>query len=107
MGDQELFGSRIRSIREALGLSREAASEKAQINSNYLGEIERGEKWPSIDVIQRLASALDVRTSAFFEFEAEERDPDRLLSQLQRLLSNRKPEELQQATRLLNALFRL
>jgi transcriptional regulator with XRE-family HTH domain len=107
MDSQELFGSRIRSIREGLDLSREAVSEKAQINSNYLGEIERGEKWPSIDVIQRLASALDVRPSRFFEYEAEEVDLDRLLSQLHRLLSSRKTEELQQATRLLNALFRL
>lgn len=47
MDDQELFGSRIRSMREAAGLSREAAAEKAEINTNYLGEIERGEKWRS------------------------------------------------------------
>jgi ribosome-binding protein aMBF1 (putative translation factor) len=49
MDIQALFGSRIRSIREGANFSREVVAEKADINANYLGEIERGEKWPSLD----------------------------------------------------------
>src|SRR6185312_10788019 len=66
MDGQALFGSRIRSLREAASISRERAAENADINSNYLGEIERGEKWPSIEVIQRLADTLSVPPSTFF-----------------------------------------
>jgi XRE family transcriptional regulator, regulator of sulfur utilization len=107
MDAQTLFGSRIRSIREAAGISREIAAEKSDINTNYLGEIERGEKWPSIEVIQRLAGALHVSTSAFFEFEAEEIDPSVLRAGLQKLLAKRTTKELQQATRILKALFQM
>ncbi len=107
MDSQALFGNRIRSIREAVNLSRELVAEKAKINPNYLGEIERGEKWPSLEIIQRLGAALGVSPSAFLEFEAEEVDTNILLATLHHLLTERNTKELQQATRVLKALFQL
>jgi|SRR5271155_4633568 transcriptional regulator with XRE-family HTH domain len=107
MDIQALFGSRIRSIREGANLSREVVAEKSDINANYLGEIERGEKWPSLEVIHRLAGALQVSPSAFLEFESEELDPSLLQAKLQKLLAKRTTEELQQATRVLKAMFRM
>jgi transcriptional regulator with XRE-family HTH domain len=107
MNGQVLFGRRIRAIREAASLSRELVAEKADINVNYLGEIERGEKWPSLEVIEQLAKALTVSPAAFFEFEAEEIDPSVLLSKLQDVLANRNTEQLQQALRILKALFEI
>lgn len=105
MDGQQLFGSRIRSLREAAGVSRERAAEDADINANYLGEIERGEKWPSIQVIRRLADALKVSPSKFLELEGEERDPDVLRTKLHDMLAKRSAEELQIAVRILQALF--
>ncbi len=105
MESQALFGSRIRSIREAAKLSRESVAERAGINANYLGEIERGEKWPSIEVIERLAGALSISPSAFLECEAEEPDPNLLLAKLHKLLASRNVEQLQHALRVLKALF--
>jgi transcriptional regulator with XRE-family HTH domain len=107
MERQALFGSRIRAIREAKNLSREAAAERAGINPNYLGELERGEKWPKIEMMERVAGALEVSPAAFFEYEAEEVDDNILLSKLQNLLSTRNTEELQQALRVLRALFKI
>ncbi len=105
MERQVLFGSRIRSIREAANLSRETAAERAGINPNYLGELERGEKWPKIEMLERVAAALEVSPAAFFEYEAEEVDNSILLGKLQNLVSNRNTEQLQQALRVLRALF--
>lgn len=105
MDSQVLFGSRIRSIREAATMSRELVAEKAHINANYLGEIERGEKWPSIEVVERLAGALNVAPSTFLEFDAEDIDATILQAKLERLLANRNVEQLRQALRLLKALF--
>jgi len=65
---------------EAADLSREVVAERADMNANYLGEIERGEKWPSLEIIQRLAGTLSVSPSAFLEFEAEETDSNILLT---------------------------
>ena len=101
-----LFGSRIRSLREAANLSREAAAERIGINPNYLGELERGEKWPKIEMMERVAAGLNV-SRRVFQIEAEEVDRNILLSKLQNLLSPRDTEQLQQALRLLRALFQI
>jgi len=60
-----LFGRKVRAVREAHRYSREAAAERAGISATYLGEIERGEKWPSLDVILALATSLDSLPSSF------------------------------------------
>lgn len=105
MGSKALFGRRIRSIREAANLSRETVAEKAKISVNYLGEIERGEKWPKPNMIERIASALGVSPAALFEYEAEEVDSGVLIHKIQQLLAARTTEQLQQALRVLRALF--
>ena len=108
MERQALFGNRIRSIREAAGLSRETAAERADTGElNYLGEVERGEKFPTLEMIERIAVALGVSPSVFFEYEAEEIDNQILVSKLQRLLSRLNTDQLQQALRVLKALFQM
>jgi transcriptional regulator with XRE-family HTH domain len=107
MEPQALFGNRIRSIREAAGLSRETAAERAETGANYLGEVERGEKFPTLEMIERIAAALEVSPSAFFEYEAAEIDSQVLVSKLQRLLSRLNTDQLQQALRVLKALFEM
>lgn len=82
-------------------------AEKAGINANYLGEIERGEKWPSLEVITALADAVDLRPTDFLDFEAEEVDPQILMRKIQDVLVHLNSEQLSQALRVLKALFRL
>ena len=107
MERQALFGSRIRSIREAANLSREEAAERADTGANYLGEVERGEKFPTLEMIERIAMALEVSPSAFFEYEAEEIDNQILMSKFQLLLSRLNTDQLQHALRVLRALFKM
>jgi len=102
---QALFGSRIRSIRESANLSRETVAERAKISANYLGEIERGEKRPKLDMIGRIANALEVAPPVLFDYEAEEADRNILLTKLQLLISALSTEQLQQALRVLRTLF--
>lgn len=60
-GVQESFGSRIRHLREAAGLSQEALAERAGLSTNAISAIERGErKRPYPDTIRRLSSALEL-----------------------------------------------
>ncbi len=94
-------------MREASDLSRESVAERAGISTNYLGEIERGEKWPTLDIVERIANALEVSPSSFFEYEAQEVDHNILLSKLHQLLSERSTDQLQQAMRILKAFFQM
>jgi len=86
-------------------MSRELAAEKSGITVNYLGEVERGEKWPSLEIICAIAVSLGVPPATFFEFEAQETDPDTLIQKLHRIIENRTTEQQQQALRVLKGLF--
>jgi transcriptional regulator with XRE-family HTH domain len=50
----------LRILRKQKGLSQEELADSAGINRNYVGQIEREEKSPTIDVIEKLAKPLDV-----------------------------------------------
>lgn len=100
-----LFGRKIRAVRDAVPMSRELAAEKSGITPNYLGEVERGEKWPSLEIICAVATALNVSPAVFFEFEAQETDPGLLVQKLHRIVENRSSEQQQQALRVLKGLF--
>jgi transcriptional regulator with XRE-family HTH domain len=105
MDDQVLFGKRLRALRKAANLSREKLAEQTDITSNYLGEIERGEKWPSLQILSALAKALDVSPARFFEFDPHSADPRVLRKQLDQFLARRDAKQLQQIQRVLAAFF--
>jgi transcriptional regulator with XRE-family HTH domain len=95
----------MRSARKATNMSRELVAEKAEITASYLGEVERGEKWPALEIICAVAAALGVSPSTFFEFETQETDPAVLRRKLHRIVENRSTAEQQQALRILKGLF--
>ncbi len=57
------IGKVIRKEREKRSLSQEALSELAGINRSFLGEIERGERTPTIITLQKLADGLSMKLS--------------------------------------------
>lgn len=81
------------------------AAERAGITVSYLGEVERGEKWPTLGIIRSIARGLNVSPARFFEFEDDEAEAGTLIEQFQRALDNRSPEEQQRALRVVKALF--
>lgn len=56
----------IRKLRLVKELTQEELSVKADITTDYLSEIERGKKCPSIDTIHNLSVALDVDVQELF-----------------------------------------
>lgn len=53
-----LIGENIRLLRKKRGLSQEQLAFRADINASYMGQVERGEKNPTIDVLSKIALAL-------------------------------------------------
>lgn len=54
----QLFGQRIRELREGLGLSQEAFADKVGLDRTYVSGIERGTRNPTLLTMQRLAKGL-------------------------------------------------
>ena len=61
------LGYRIRYLRQNKGLSIEALALEAEINRNYLGDLERGMRNPTVVVLNKIAKALDVDLRTLFE----------------------------------------
>lgn len=57
---RKLLGGAVRRIREAKGLTQDQLATKAGVHFAYLSNVERGKKDPSVDVMIRLADALEV-----------------------------------------------
>ena len=62
-------GKRLRLLRSEKGLSLRALAELSGLNFNTLSLIENAKSSPSVSTLQRLAIALDVPITTFFEVE--------------------------------------
>ncbi len=67
---QAAVGAVIRQERRARGLTLKELAARAIVSVVYLGEIERGKKYPSPVVLERLAYALDLETPDLLELIA-------------------------------------
>ena len=63
--DYTKIGMRIARRRRALGLKQAQVEERAGLGYKYLSNLERGISIPSVEVIMRLAAALDTTPDAF------------------------------------------
>ncbi|MDQ2828116.1 MAG: helix-turn-helix domain-containing protein, partial [Chloroflexota bacterium] len=63
----ETVGAVIRRERQERGLTIRELAERAIVSPVYLGEIERGQKYPSALVVERVAEALDLDVPAFID----------------------------------------
>lgn len=57
---QQLFGTNVRLVRTAMGLSQEELAHRASVDRTYVSSIERRLRNVSIQNVQRLAGALEV-----------------------------------------------
>jgi len=69
---QEIMGRVIRRERQARQLTIKELGDKAGLSEIYVGEIERGQKYPSSKVLESLANALDLDIAELLELMAEE-----------------------------------
>ena len=62
---EKVVGLNIRKIRKQAGLSQEQLALTADMDMRYLGGIERGEYNPTVEMLGRIAEALEVHPQAF------------------------------------------
>lgn len=60
------LGKRIRYLRQQKKLSQEELSLNCGINTKYLSDIERGERNPTLKIIEKIADGLGIRLSELF-----------------------------------------
>ena len=88
--DYKMIGNRIARCRKHCKLTQAAVAERANINTQYLSNIERAVSIPSVEVIMRLAQALETTPDEFLvgTTHGEERWQD--IAQRLRLMDDKK-----------------
>jgi transcriptional regulator with XRE-family HTH domain len=63
---RERVARNLRMLRHAKGLSQEELADRANINRNYVGMLEREEHAATVDMLEKLADVLEVDPIEFF-----------------------------------------
>jgi len=62
----EKFGKRLRSLRVSKKMSQEKLAEMSELHATYIGQIERGEKNPTVETVYKLSNGLGILPDEFF-----------------------------------------
>ena len=54
------FGQQVAQLRRDLGLTQEDLADRCNIHRTYMGAIERGEKSPTLNTLEKIATGLSV-----------------------------------------------
>ena len=63
------IGNNIREYRIAKILSQQELAHRSGLHTSHLGQIERGEKSPTLDSLHKIVSALDITFQELFDFD--------------------------------------
>jgi XRE family transcriptional regulator, regulator of sulfur utilization len=96
------LGEKIRLLRVEQGLSQEKLGELAELNSNYIGQIERGEKSISVFTLKKIAEGLSMSLEELFRM-IDPADRDDALGEIIALMLERPVQEHTKALALLKA----
>jgi transcriptional regulator with XRE-family HTH domain len=106
-----LFGRRLRALRQLRMYTQEKLGERAGVSGKLIGQIERGDGNPTLDVIVGLAAGLEVEPEVLLEFEEERPQGPAATAasafaaseQVSRYLARRPAGEVERALRILEA----
>lgn len=85
MNIKEVLSRNLRINRIKLDLTQEKLAEKADISTHYLAMLELAHKFPSADMIERLARALEIKSYELFYMPSE---AETALAKLQESVTN-------------------
>ncbi len=87
------LGQRIREERTKYRLTQEQLAEAAEINESYIGQVERGEKNPSLETVVSIANSLGVTVDFLLQEEVNV-EPNNLINELISIAKDKDPDEL-------------
>lgn len=98
------LGERIRKLRKQRGLSQEQLGELAGLHTNYIGQIERGEKNLTIETLDKVVSGLEVSLEELFRYIDPAVGEDKL-SEITQLLASRSTEDHEMVLQVIRSVF--
>lgn len=106
MNTKELLGARIKELRKKRVMTQDDLAEEIGVDPKHLSRIEVGRSYPSLDALERIATALRVDIRDFFDFEHLDRNADQIKKELGLLLQDMDVETLRLFFKIIKALRR-
>ena len=95
---REIFAKNLRNNRRRCGFSQEKLAEKTKISTQYLAMMEIARKFPTAEVLERLAMAMDIKVYELFLIDHSPREELELLRQeILQDINNSIDDKLQQS----------
>jgi len=96
------FGVKLFQLRNAAGMTQARLAEITNLSVDSISRIERGERAPSLESIDKISNAMKVKSSELFNFDDEETaalsaTPSESL-ELWKLLKNTRPKQVKKIT---------
>jgi len=82
---KEILARNLKENRRKLGITQPVLAERAGLSTHYLAMIELARKFPTADVLDRLAIALEITPNELFSVSVS---PERAIEQLQQIILN-------------------
>ena len=82
----KILGKRVRELREERRMTQAKLAEKADLSTNYIGEIERGEAQATLDSLFAIMDALEINPSLLFTPLDRPQDKEEILKRTRELL---------------------
>jgi transcriptional regulator with XRE-family HTH domain len=95
LGIREILALNLKLNRQKCGLTQEKLAEKAGISANYLSMVEISKKFPTPEMLDRLAEALEIDTIQLFD--ASDTPEERALLHLEKSIMDNINKQQQQA----------
>lgn len=108
MRDEDImltFGRNLRHCRQLLKLTQEDLGEKSELSPKYIGEIERGEKIPSLKTLRQLAIGLSIDVSELVSFSELQESYCQHLTCINQILRKRDSQALYTVLKVMRVVF--
>jgi transcriptional regulator with XRE-family HTH domain len=97
---KKLIGARLKGLRKRAGLTQEQLAELVDLDARHVSRLEVGRHFPSLDSLERIATALNVPLSEFFQFSTEE-TPASLRAYISKFAKAATPSQLRLAVKVI------
>lgn len=98
------IGERIRRVRKEINLSQEQLAERSGLHTNYVGQVERGEKNLTLETLEKVVGGLGISLEELFRYIGPMKQKD-AISQIVDLLIERPSADQEMALSVLKSVL--
>ena len=85
---RKVFIQNLREYRKERGISQAILAEKCKTSTSYIGQIEIGNRFPSLELIEKIAVALQIKPHLLFLCDTDENTEEKILKKKPKAISD-------------------